>query len=222
MPNWCYTQINFHGNKTEIEDFNKKIKEWTSTCGLENGFGHNWLGNILHHVGLGDCIDNSDANVRIRCRGSVEYVSEVECEDDDAMFHIEVESAWSPMIKMWIETIKALEYESVDFSYIAEEPGNELYEIYDPYGDFGDRYYIDMYLEGKDELNEDLRKLDDERYYDSEKSIISALQQVLKSDAPDLEFLIEKIENYPFKDENSYIHVHAFNILESLEYCDYQ
>lgn len=29
MPNWCFTQMIFHGEKEEITDFHSKIEAWT-------------------------------------------------------------------------------------------------------------------------------------------------------------------------------------------------
>lgn len=219
MPNWCYTRITFHGNKTEIEDFHEKIDKWTSEEFAENGFGPNWLGNILHRVGLSDRIDSEEN--RLRCRGSVGYVEDVEvCSDNDATFYIDTETAWTPMLEMWVATIKALKYETIGFSYLAEEPGMCVYEIYDPYGDYDESYYVDTYLCGADENDTNLFTLQDHIYYETDDELIRSLQMVLGIEEADLTKLINKVENYPFKDEDSYIHVHKYEKRDSLEEVD--
>ena len=215
MPNWCFTKIIFHGDKKEITDFHDKIDKWSTEAFHPNGFGPNWLGNILYRVGLGDRVDARENG--IRCRGSIIYVDDVEVNSEDATLFIEVETAWSPMLKMWVETIKTLDYKTIGFSYLAEEIGMELYEIYDPYGDFPESYYVDTYLEGEDENNDKLCTLQDWIYYSSEEDLVTNLQKVLETDEKELSVLIEKVENYPFKDDSSYVSVHKYERISELE-----
>jgi len=221
MPNWCSTQIIFHGRKDEIKGLHKKINEWTRESSCETDFGRYWLGNILRGAGLGDRIDVEDG---LRCRGAIEYVGDVTVfSDTDATFDIVTETAWGPMMKMWMEVIEACYYKSVGFSYMAEEPGCELYEVYDPYGDFDDAYYVDMYLAGDDELDDNLRKLESERYFTSEEQLMNVLKELLgKLDDEDetIESLINQVENYPFEDEDSYVRVYAYNYIGFDEICD--
>lgn len=218
MPNWCCTKIIFHGNKLEIEDFHKKLDEWTSNALMPNGFGTNWLGNVLCGAGLEDRIDSSRSEQTLRCRGSVTYLEDVEINsDEDATFYIDVETAWSPMVKMWINVIKTLDYKTVGFSYLAEEIGLELYEIYDPYGDFTEKYYVDVWVDGEDEENEKLCRLQDHICYDTDKELIVALQDLLETEESNLSTLIEKARNYPFKSEDSYISIHEYERLNNLD-----
>lgn len=136
MPNWCTTTIVFHGDEKEIRDFHGKIKEWTSESLMPNDYEKAWLGNILCGVGLKDRIYILGAN-RLRCRGSIDYIGNVELDGDgDPCFRIDTETAWVPMIRMWEETIKKLEYKSIGFSFQSEEPGCNEYFMFDPYEDF--------------------------------------------------------------------------------------
>ena len=215
MPNWCSTTIKFHGSKKEIEDFYNKIDSWTKQSFQENGFGDCWLGNILHGVGLGDRIDNEDVKRRIRCRGYISYLEEVECEDDEATFLLDMDSAWTPAIKMWLETIKVLKYETVKFSYVAEETGLGLYAIYDPFDDWPDRYRLDWYIEGEDLKNKDLVAFCDNGFFTEEKHIVRELQKFLKTDETDYKKLKEQIENYKFKDEDTYVYLFEFELLDT-------
>lgn len=219
MPNWCYTKITFHGNIKEIEDFHKKLDEWTEEAYMPNGFGPNWLGNILYRVGLGDRVDAGKNG--LRCRGQITYVDELDgiSTDEETLFYIDTETAWCPMIKMWVEVIKALEYKTIGFSYLSEELGMGIYEIYDPYGDYDESYYVATYLDDEDQDNDKLCWLEDNIYHSSDEDLISTLQKVLDTDESNLETLIDKIEHYPFKSEDSYVHVHKYEIVKDLEDC---
>lgn len=217
MPNWCYTQIVFHGNYNEITDFHQKITEYTSKNLIPNGFGSPWLGNVLGGVGLKDRIDHPDPVLRIRCRGSMNYISDVETFPGSATFYIDTETAWAPMVQMWVEVIKALKYETVKFSFIAEEPNMEIYEIYDPCGDYVEKYYVDIWLGDEDENNEAFDILLANRYYDSDEALKEALQKLLDTHGEGLKVLIDKAEKYDFKDEDSYIRIHEFTRLENFD-----
>jgi hypothetical protein len=218
MPNWCYTQFIFRGNKTEIEDFHAKIIEWTSHGNPRSGcsgFGPKWLGNILYGVGLEDRIDADED--RIRCRGTLNYIDDVEVLSyDEATFYIDTETAWVPMGIMWRETIAALKYETIGFSYMAEEPGCELYEIYDPYGDFVEEYRVDMYLEGDDVDDAKLQKFRNIDYYPTSDELKIALKELLNSEDDDVFNLICAVEKYPFKDSKSYICIGKYARIKEL------
>ncbi len=212
MPNWCWTSMRFHGNKTEIEDFHKKLEEFTSKNYMENCFGTMWLGNILCGAGLTDHINNSDEDLRIRCRGQILYIDDIDYEfEEDISFEVQYESAWAWVGKMWFKLIETLGYESVGFSFMSEETGVELYQKYDPYGDFEDeKWYVDSYIEGDDFNDEKLLKFEDNRYYHSDEALIKSLQNLLETDETDLDTLLKKSEEYKFKHEDSYIHIHEY------------
>lgn len=217
MPNWCSTYFNFHGSVEEITDFHTKLNEWMNKNFIETGFKEVWLGNLLYGVGLEKTIDVDDDS-RIRCRGWVEYIGDIDNLGDEAVFQVDTNTAWAPMIKVWTETIKALKYKTVGFSYMAEESGMELYEIWDPYGDFPDRYYIDYYLEGEDGKNEELiRNLEAIRHTATDEEIVAGLQKILNTKITDLEKLMIEISHYPFKDDDSYIYVYKYYLRENLE-----
>lgn len=218
MPNWCYTQMIFHGEQEEINSFHSKIEEWTSKNYQENGFGVNWLGNVLHGAGLGDRID-SGAN-QLRCRGDITYLGEVETfkDSNEATFNLDTETAWCPMIIMWDTIIDTLGYKTIGFSYCAEEPGCEIYEIYDPYGEWDLEYRTDMYLGGQDFDNEDLMQIWNVQEYSCDESLKTALQALLKTDEADLKNLIDAAENYKFASDDSYMYIHKYTQVDSFEY----
>ena len=218
MPNRCYTVLVFHGNDKEITDFRYKLEEYTSKNYMENGFGPTWLGNVLCGAGLGDHIDSKvDC---IRCRGAVEWIDDIESNgDDDSMLRVAMTSAWSPAISMWTRVISALKYETIIFTFCAEEPGCELYAKYDPLGDFDDKYYVDTLLCGEDGNNKDLCRIQDTRYYASDEHLIEDLQRLLESTEVNIKNLIAKAHMSTFADEDSYISIHTYEDV-NLEDCD--
>lgn len=217
MPNWCFTQMIFHGAKEEIKDFHSKIEEWTSKNYQENGFGVNWLGNVLHGAGLGDRI-NSDVD-SLRCRGNITYLGEVETfkGSTEATFNLDTETAWCPMTLMWSEVIITLGYKTIGFSYCAEEPGFEIYDIYDPYRDFDMKYRVDMYVGGQDFENKELMQIYDTQEYCDDDSLKEALQAFLKTDNTNLNSLIEAAENYKFESDDSFFYVRKYAHVDTIE-----
>jgi hypothetical protein len=208
----------FHGEKEEIKDLHSKIEEWTSKEFRKSDFGSIWLGNILHGAGLGHNIDAGDD--RFRCRGSITYFGELETfkDSDEATFNLDTETAWAPMCSMWREVIDTLDYKTVGFSYCAEEPGFDIYEIYDPYGDFGMEYRVDMYVGGQDFENKELMRIYDMQEYCDDDSLKTALQELLKTDDSNLESLIEAAENYKFESDDSFLYVRKYTHVDVIEY----
>lgn len=173
MPNWCSTTYRFCGDKKELEIFYKKVNEWRHSF-TKTDFGADWLGNILYGAGLENCIDNPDPEARISCRGTITDMSL-----DDSGIDIWVESAWVPMAKMWVEVLKVLKLNSIRFCFEAEEPGCELYWIYDPdlIGAFdGDDYYIDTCI-GNNYYSE----------YCDEKTVIERVNQLIPTNCVTIE-----------------------------------
>lgn len=151
MPNWCATTYVFAGNTDEITMLSDKITEWTSKEFIKTDFNSDWLGNVLYGAGLQDRIDTPESE--LRCRGSIMEIGDVyEMENGKSAFDISTETAWVPMAKMWEEVIKKLDLDSVRFAYEAEEPGCELYWIYDPdnLGVFdNDEVYVDLCIKDR-------------------------------------------------------------------------
>ena len=213
MPNWCYTQINFHGNKNEIMDLHSKIDRWTSQELRKSDFGASWLGNILQGAGLGYEIDRGV----LRCRGSVTYLSDIDISsDEDATFGISTETAWAPNCLMWSEVIKVQGYKTIGFSYQAEECGMEVYETFDNYGDFPEKFYVDGYYEWEDKSPE-LDTLLDTKYYTRDDDLITNLQAFLHTQETDLTKLIDMAHSYNFKNEDSYLRINEYAFVDTVE-----
>ena len=216
MPNWCYTQFIFHGDKKEIEDFHQKLEQWTSKEFVKSDFGKSWLGNVLCGAGLGDRIDSKTDG--LRCRGAIEFLDgpDVVEESDEGIIVLDTSTAWAPMPLMWVEVIKKLGYKTVGFSYSAEEPGCDVYEVYDPYGDFPERYYVDGYISEEDECPE-LLQLRNISYYSDDDLLKRHIQKFLKTDECDLKTLIKTMEDYKFKNDDTYISIHEYGKVDVIE-----
>lgn len=216
MPNWCFTQMIFHGEQNEMRDFYSKIHEWTSQNYQENGFGPMWLGNVLHGAGLGNRIDVEGPDW-LRCRGSITFIGGLDVlkGSDEALFNLDMETAWAPMTRMWSEVVKHLGYKSIGFSYHADEPGCEVYETYDPYGDFPEEYYVDIFVEGEDNNNMALMQIYETREYLDDDSLRIALQEFLETDETDLSALMKSAENYNFENEDTYLYIHKYDFVDA-------
>ena len=113
MPNWCYTHYTFNGNADDIEAFHNNIEEWTSVDDNRSDFGESWLGNLVEKAGFGKYIaTNCPDGLRIRCRGSIDYIGEVEDSSDERKsFSLSTETAWYAMPKIFFEIIEKFEYD---------------------------------------------------------------------------------------------------------------
>lgn len=211
MPNWCNTCIMFQGNKYDIEKFHTQLNEWTSKTFIKTDFGETWLGNILYGAHLSYLVDNAN-NDSVRCRVWVDIIGDIEDGSDDTyIFTVFTETAWSPMSRLFDEVIKKFKY-NIKYAYQAEESGCGLYEIYDPddLGFFDDEtIYIDMFLDGEDEIEfQWLSKLKDISYMNE-----SELREWLNKHHLKDEGKLEKIK---FNSQYSYVHIHRY------EYISYE
>lgn len=202
MPNWCSTTFKFHGSEKDLEIFDKKITEWTSKSYTESDFGSEWLGNILYGAGLQDRIDNPDPEKYLACRGNI-----IGWSSGEKVVEMWVESAWVPMAKMWVEVIKSLGL-NIDFTFSAEEPGCDLFWIYDPNGrgDWDlDQIYIDAEFDGKSFCD-----------YTTEEDAIDILNQLLKTNANDLDTLIDYCRELAPTYAESFVYVSRFEKITEL------
>lgn len=125
MPNWCSTSIEiYHDSSDELKFFDEKIDELTSYNYIKNGFGEKWLGNLVGNSGIGVIPENNVSG--IKCRGSITYKTL----RDDCLY-IETETAWAPMLEVWLKLIDKY-ISGAQILYVATEPGCELYWTNDP------------------------------------------------------------------------------------------
>lgn len=139
MPNWCNTNITInHESETEIERLEKLIDEWTSKDYMENGFGNNWLGNIVLGSGVGTV--DTDKGTDLRCRGTLVGYYRVKNQ-----LIINTETAWAPMLQMWVKVLEKY-LPNAELIYNAEECGCDITCTNDP--DLVGKYILDYYGDG--------------------------------------------------------------------------
>lgn len=190
MPNWCATTYRFHGTKEELEVLNNKIKEWTSASFIKTDFGDPWLGNILVGSGLKDRIDNPDKNLNLRCRGTLIGIEDLNCDSHgDYTFDLWTETAWSPMPKMWLAVIEALGL-NVEFSFYAEECGDEIYWVCDPHG-YGDFKENEIYIDSSGD-----RETEDICGYYTMEDAIDVLNKFFGTSYEEIDPFYELAEDY--------------------------
>lgn len=199
MANWCYTEFTFVGKENEIKDFCDKIKSFTSKERLPNGFGNDWLGNIVDGFGF-------NWN-RIDCGGQALSVTEVEKYLSEAKFSVNVMTAWRPMTKMWDKVIEKY-YPSIRYVFLAEEPGNEIFINTDKEGAFYlDKFYMDLDLPDKYEYESTY-------YCTSEKGVVETLNSIFGYSYDNYEQCIkaveEELDKEEYRDKEYYVSVHKF------------
>lgn len=182
MPNWCNTEIHIiHDDTEKLNKLSDLISEWTSKDYCENGFGYNWLGNIVGNSGIAKWTDDfhTDSGESIRCRGSLIYY-----EVNGNSLNITTETAWGPMVRMWVLVCEKY-LPGAQIYFTAEECGNCVYETNDP--DYIGKYNIDIWDDPPEEFG------DEESQYDIEEEyVVEFLQRVLKTDEKDIEKLLER------------------------------
>lgn len=187
MPNWCYTNIEIHTeDKDAMEEFYQKLQDWTSVNFINNGFGLKWLGNIVGNSGIAE-IDET-GNSSIPCRG---YIIDMCLLDAHKTIQICTETAWTPMLKMWLLLMK--EYlPDAKIIYSADEPGCEICATND--NDLAGRYLIDSWdaLEGY------------EGFALSEKELVEILQEILISEETNISHLCDLLDE---SDYSNYISI---------------
>ena len=75
MPNWCFNRITiYHEDDSKLENLENLIKEWTSKNQKDNGFGKEWLGNIVLASGVGTV--DTEPSTDLSCRGRLTYLEQ--------------------------------------------------------------------------------------------------------------------------------------------------
>ena len=198
MPNWCSTSIEiYHNSLDKLKFFDEKIDELTSYNYMKNDFGEKWLGNLVGNSGIG-VILSSKANVSgTACRGYI-----VHKELKDGCLYIETETAWAPMINLWLKLIDKYIQGAVLF-YVATEPGSEIYWTNDP-GWMG-IYVID-----------DCDSGEYTSYEATEAEVVEFLQEKLETSETNVSKLIKMFEESDLSDD---IHIYEYEYINEYE-CD--
>ena len=182
MPNWCITNItiNYEDNE-KLKAFHNLIEEWTSHDYKENGFGHDWLGNIVGNSGIGTINEGKDTD--LRCRGVLNYI-----ELSDNQLLIQTETAWVPMLQMWVKLLEKYLPEA-ELIYNSEELGCEILATNDL--SYIDKYYIDTW---------DIENMESD-YCASKSETIKFLQELLNTEKNNINELLKLLRGSDFNDK---------------------
>jgi hypothetical protein len=126
----------------------------------------------------------------VKCRGSLVYV-----DVSDNLLIVDVETAWTPMLKMWVMICdKYLGENKYKLYYCAEESSAELYVTNDPA--FSDTY--DVYV---NDTTETKRLCDiigtDSALELSEKECVTVLREFLRTKESDVDTLLGMLWKSP-------------------------
>ena len=136
MPNWCYTEYRITGDSMEVKDLYDRMRRLEDMPQplKPNGFGTNWLGNLVEDLGV-------DFN-EVKCRGTW---ADLTLNGDVLWFT--TETAWYRCQE--VEDLLMKRYESLQISFRCEELGMAILETNDRSA-FPEEYYIDaaMYDSG--------------------------------------------------------------------------
>ena len=178
MPNWCYTNITInHENETEVKKLEKLMDEWTSKDYMTNGFGNKWLGNVVLGSGVGTVDTNKETD--LRCRGTI-----IDYYRTGNELVINTETAWSPMLQMWVKVIEKY-LPGAELIYNADECGFYINDTNDPA--LVGKYILDYY--GDENIESDFEA--------SEDTVRETLQKMLDTTETD----VEKLINMAFEDD---------------------
>ncbi len=196
MANICTTDYCFYGNKDAVKKFKQDIDEFTSKNYKENGFGTSWLGNVV--LGYGFPYEGNDFEFRGNIEGM--YMEE---DDDDKLF-ISTSNPWYPKPEMW-DAIIDKHFTNVDggreldYVFVAEEPGFEVYINTDTEGTiFPDRYVL--YVGGIPE-NEDNEMI----ILESDEQLISTVNRIFN------------VENSTIEETFEFVRKRAYEVYEENE-----
>lgn len=187
MPNWSYTEITVTGDKNKLENFQKKVKEWTSKEYMKSDFDLMWLGNIVGNSGLESRTENKDFD--IACRGDL-----TQCEMYGDKLTICTRTAWRPMLKMWTELLKR-EVGDYELVFNSEDDCGNYFISSDPeiYG----KYRFDIW---ENDLLDELELPDNDEWYISKERLVSLLQKLFNTVVSNVDELIEMFDNSDYAD----------------------
>lgn len=156
MPNWCWTSYVFHGPKDQVDIFKGTLFRAIKKHPIENGFGDNWLGNVLAVIGIDeDIIVSSGNRTEYYCRGSFDVIDEVVYSNDPndvnsellSDLYVDTTTAWGPMPNVWDRVIEKYSLDRVGYSYRSEEEGMMEFIVHNHDREHPDFFEYDVYLD---------------------------------------------------------------------------
>lgn len=182
MANCCSTRITInHASESELLEFEKLIENWVGMDTSGEYFKDSWLGNIVLKSGIGTIDTNPETD--LKCCGDITWMRY-----KDNQLSIDTETAWSPVLKMWVKLLEKY-LPDAELIYQTEECGCALYATNDP---CLENYYVIDCWDVK-EINTD--------YEASEETVREILQELLNTTEDDIEELINMIKDSEYKDK---------------------
>lgn len=189
MANWCSTRISMRSkDKEQVKKLYDLIEEWTSEeRNHKNGFGNDWLGNVVLNAEIGTVDTNPTTD--LKCRG---WISDLDIDDEELV--IWTETAWVPMLKMWVE-VRDKYLPDADIIYEATEEGCGVFWTNDL--DYGECYMVANY-NLNDYVPEDKIDCLLSDYAYTEENLIRGLQRLLDTKEDDLDELLDMLSESPY------------------------
>ena len=176
MPNWCYNQTVFYGDKETTTKLYKELKEKVDY------YNNDHINNFFKLLG----VPQERLETDLCCRA---HLVDILLLEDNSLL-LSYESAWNPIIEDLDYILKEYQPNLKEVTY-AEECGCEIYINTDSEGlYFNYKYYLDMSTEGGNDFN-------DIKYHDCLESAINEFKRFYNVDTEinTKEELEEEIEN---------------------------
>ena len=212
MPNWCFNSEVIDGPKAEVKSLHKKLVEWTSKNYCENGFGTEWLGNIVGFAGFKRI--EEDEKQGFPCRGNISSDFEYEECGDEAVIRFTSLTAYVCMPELWYAVIDKFA-PHCKYYYFSEEPSNAFYMSNDKgHKYFDDFIVVDVYYD-EEHVPETIKNHFPESSCDySEEEVVRGLQDILKTDESDIDKLIEEFKKKDDMGGTGYLQIYKVSYEE--------
>ena len=217
MPNWCTNRIKFTGNYESINKLYKFIHDQINIPFIHEAYRYNkntFLGTFLERAGL-------DSN-NFHHRGQIiEWPAPPKaCDDTKDNYEITIytESAWVPMIAMWLAIIKKISPD-LQLFYASRECGMRIYQSNDP--DYIDNLIVDTWISSPDTIPAEVHgTMFGENYFNDNVSQDTLKKELLKifpnETAESTSDLIAMLRGLDFNDDN-FISINQWDYVEAHE-----
>ena len=190
MANLCLTFYVIEGKKEEVKDLYQKLNSLLKMekSLLDNGYGKNWLGNIVGLFG-GDTEKNP-------CRG--EY-NNLEMDEEGTLIYLNTETAWNDMPEVFDLVIS--KYDTLSYYYRTEEGGVGYYATNDVEGKhFPERYIVDTDLNGT-------------MYFKETEDVFEHFEEITSVAVSCMEELEEKAHKYNNNGDGKFFNIYNIEIV---------
>lgn len=217
MANICETTYVFYGKISSVTKLYNFLVDIQGKCNKDGIAVKQQDGSelICHYPNfylLQEALNIPEKDMA-RGRGDITYIEEFDVDDDGAFFSLYMEEAWEPHPEIWENIIRRRFTEDIKIAYRAEEPGCELYYIFDPERRFfDDKFVLTGYL-GGDSIWEN---------FDTEKDCYTYALRLVQSFCtkehiafssklfPDLDKLFAFIEEHTADKDDYYLSLHEY------------